>query len=119
MVAAFSTGAAIAAVPAKDTIKVVDATRQVTSTPDRSGLWQVQTPQVFRRDLLERAHREVREDVTDDAAMVEKLGLSVRVFMGSYANVKVTTLEDLVVVGALLAKPGDAPRQEERCPGSA
>ena len=106
--AASSTGAAIAAVPAKDTIKVVDDAQQVASTPDRSGLWLVQTPQVFRRDLLERAHREVQEDVTDDAAMVERLDVSVRVFMGSYANIKVTTLEDLAVAEALLATPRDA-----------
>jgi 2-C-methyl-D-erythritol 4-phosphate cytidylyltransferase len=100
--AAVDTGAAIAAVPAKDTIKVVDQGRLVLATPDRSSLWLVQTPQVFRRALLERAHREVQEDVTDDAAMVERLGLPVRVFMGAYSNIKVTTPEDLVLAEALL-----------------
>ena len=101
--AAGEDGAAIAAVPAKDTVKVVGPDERVQSTPDRRGLWLVQTPQVFRRELLERAHREVTEDVTDDAAMVERLGQPVRVFMGSYRNLKVTTPEDLVVAEALLA----------------
>ena len=96
-------GAAIAAVPAKDTVKVVGPDERVQSTLDRRGLWLVQTPQVFRRELLERAHREVTEEVTDDAAMVERLGQPVRVFMGSYRNLKVTTPEDLVVAEALLA----------------
>jgi 2-C-methyl-D-erythritol 4-phosphate cytidylyltransferase len=62
----------------------------------------VQTPQVFSRQLLERAHREVTVDVTDDAAMVERLGGDVRVFMGSYRNIKVTTPEDLLVAASLL-----------------
>ena len=96
-------GAAIAAVPVKDTVKVVGTEGQVQATLDRSTLWQAQTPQVFRRDLLERAHREVAEDVTDDAAMVEGLGMPVRVFLGSYENIKVTTPEDLLMAEALLA----------------
>ena len=101
--AAGESGCAIAAVPCKDTVKVVGAGGSVESTPDRSGLWLVQTPQVFRRDLLEEAHREVIEDVTDDASMVERLGLPVRVFMGSPWNLKVTTPDDLLVAEALLA----------------
>ena len=101
--AAVEGGSAVAAVPAKDTIKVVGPDEHVQSTPERRGLWLVQTPQVFRRALLERAHREVTEDVTDDAAMIERLGQPVRVFMGSYRNLKVTTPEDLVVAEALLA----------------
>ena len=100
--AAAGTGAAIAAVPAKDTIKVVSEGGVVEATPDRERLWLVQTPQVFRRELLERAHRELREDVTDDAAMVERLGLPVRVFMGDYSNIKITTPDDLAVAGALV-----------------
>ena len=55
-------------------MKEVDAGGAVISTPDRARLWEVQTPQVFDADLLARAHREVGEDVTDDAAMVELLG---------------------------------------------
>ncbi|MEX2599067.1 MAG: 2-C-methyl-D-erythritol 4-phosphate cytidylyltransferase [Dehalococcoidia bacterium] len=103
------TGAAIAAVPAKDTVKVVDMHQMVERTLDRSRLVQVQTPQIFRRDLLERAHREITEDVTDDAAMLECLGIPVRVFPGAYANIKVTTPEDLAVAEALLAQRRQAP----------
>jgi 2-C-methyl-D-erythritol 4-phosphate cytidylyltransferase len=101
--AAQATGAAIAAVPAKDTVKIVGKEGVVCATPDRDGLWLVQTPQVFRRDLLERAHQEVPDDVTDDAAMVERLDIRVRVYMGSSANIKVTTPEDLLMAEALLA----------------
>ena len=104
LAAAQPTGAAIAAVPVKDTIKVVSG-ETVVETPDRGGLWAVQTPQVFKRELLERAHDEILDDVTDDAAMMERLGISVRVFSGDYANIKVTTPEDLLVAEALLAAP--------------
>ena len=98
------TGAAVAAVPVKDTVKVVDADMTVLETPDRQRLWLVQTPQVFSRDLLTRAHREVARDVTDDASMVEQVGGSVRIFQGSYANIKVTTPEDLEIAEYLLSR---------------
>lgn len=95
--------AAVAAVPVKDTIKVVGDDDVIASTPERSSLWAAQTPQVFDYGLLMRAHRSATADYTDDAAMVEALGNSVRVFMGSYENLKVTTPEDLVFVSQLLA----------------
>lgn len=100
--AANETGAAIAAVPVKDTIKVVSEDNNVVDTPARDRLWAVQTPQIFRRTLLTRAHEEVREDVTDDARMVERIGGTVKVFMGSYENIKVTTPGDLAIVEAFL-----------------
>ncbi len=100
--AARETGAAIAAVPVTDTIKVVDGVR-VAETPDRSRLWAVQTPQVFRRDLLEAAFAEIRDDVTDEATMLERMGHAVNVFPGDYGNVKVTTPQDLAVAEAILA----------------
>lgn len=100
--AARGTGAAVAAVPVADTIKEVDEGGLVRRTPDRARLWAVQTPQVFRRDLLERAHREIVLDVTDDAAMVELLGNPVAVYPGSHRNIKVTTPVDLAVAEALL-----------------
>jgi 2-C-methyl-D-erythritol 4-phosphate cytidylyltransferase len=99
--------AAVAAVPVVDTIKEVGEARLVQRTLDRGRLWAIQTPQIFERRLLERAHREVREDVTDDAAMVERLGVPVAVFMGSYDNLKVTTPSDLVIADALLRLAGD------------
>ena len=95
--------AAVAAVPVKDTIKVVGENGVVSATPERASLWAAQTPQVFDYRLLLRAHRSAAADYTDDAAMVEALGHPVRVFQGSYDNVKVTTPEDLAVVAHFLA----------------
>lgn len=97
------TGAACAAVPVKDTIKVVSRDMTVAETPSRDRLWAVQTPQVFRRSLLEEAHRRIDDEVTDDATMVERLGVRVKLFPGSYSNIKVTTPEDLLLAEALLA----------------
>ena len=100
--AAQETGAAVAAVPAKDTIKVVSSGGLVEATPQRDGLWVVQTPQVFRYDILLQAHRSCPDTVTDDAAMVESLGHKVKVFRGLYTNFKVTTPEDLVMIELLI-----------------
>jgi len=101
--AAKETGAAAAAVPVTDTIKEAGIDRLVVRTVDRDKLWAVQTPQVFRFELLERAHREITADMTDDAAMVEALGMPVRLFEGDRRNVKVTVAEDLELAEALLA----------------
>ena len=103
LAAAAPTGAAVPGIPAAETVKRVAADGRVLETLDRGALVIAQTPQVFRRDLLERAHREVADDVTDDAAMVERLGVEVRVFAGDPANVKVTTPSDLAVAEVLLA----------------
>ena len=94
--------AAIAAVPVKDTIKVADDDMTVLETVPRSNLWAVQTPQIFKADLLRAAHSTIDSDVTDDASMVEMLGHEVNLFMGSYENLKVTTPEDIVVAEAIL-----------------
>ena len=106
LAAARETGAAVPAVPLADTVKEAAADGMVERTLDRSRLWAAQTPQVFRYDLLLRAHREVTAevtaDVTDDAAMLEALGLPVKLFEGSPANIKVTTPEDLRLAEALL-----------------
>ncbi|MSQ12222.1 MAG: 2-C-methyl-D-erythritol 4-phosphate cytidylyltransferase [Dehalococcoidia bacterium] len=100
--AALETGAAIAAVPVADTIKVVGADGVITATPARSELWAAQTPQVFLRELLVRAHQAGDADATDDSVLVERLGSPVRVFEGSVMNVKVTTPSDLLVAEAFL-----------------
>ena len=97
-------GAAIAAVPVKDTIKSAARDRRVVKTIERDGLWAAQTPQVFRTALLREAHESLEGDFTDDAAMVEALGGTVTLFAGSYDNVKVTTPEDLAVAEVLLAR---------------
>ena len=102
--AARETGAAVAAVPIKDTIKVAGEDKIVRRTLSRQDLWAVQTPQVFRIDIISKAYRQASEDVTDDASLVEKLGYKVTLYMGSYDNIKVTTPEDLVLAEALLHK---------------
>ena len=94
--------AAIAAVPVKDTIKIADEEMSVHKTVPRESLWAVQTPQIFESELLKRAHRSIEADVTDDASMVEMLGHEVKLFMGSYENLKVTTPEDIVMAEAIL-----------------
>ena len=97
--AAHPTGAAVAVVPAFDTVKRVAPDGGVIETLDRSELRMAQTPQVFRRDVLERAHAEVTDDATDDAAMAERIGVEVRTFAGDRANIKITTAEDLEAGG--------------------
>jgi 2-C-methyl-D-erythritol 4-phosphate cytidylyltransferase len=92
--AARATGAAIAAIPSRDTVKRVVA-GHVHSTPPREEMWLVQTPQVFRMELLLRALDSTDEDVTDEATLLERIGISVRVFSGHAENVKITTPEDL------------------------
>lgn len=97
--------AAIVAVPVKDTIKVVDSGGFVASTPVRSELWAVQTPQGFERELLIRAYRKAREDNflgTDDSSLVERLGIPVKIVTGEYENIKITTPEDLPIAKMIL-----------------
>ena len=100
--AAAECGSAVAGVPVKDTIKLVSPDQMVKDTPDRSQLWAAQTPQIFRHGLLLEAHQTCTQDVTDDAAMVESLGHPVKMFFGSYENIKVTTTDDLVIAETFL-----------------
>jgi len=103
--AAADTGAAIVAVPVKDTIKQVAAER-IVATPDRRCLWAAQTPQAFRYGLIRKAHRQALAAGfagTDDASLVERLGRPVAVVAGNYRNLKITTPEDLLLAEALLA----------------
>ena len=93
------------AVPVKDTIKKIDAEGFVKETPQRECLWAIQTPQAFSASLLKRAYREAKCDGflgTDDASLVERLGVKVKLIAGSYRNVKITTPEDMVIAQALL-----------------
>lgn len=101
--AARATGAAILAVPVADTLKRV-ASERVVETVDRKGLWQSQTPQAFRVDVLRRVMRPSHEaPVTDEAALCERAGIAVRIVPGDRANLKITTLADLVLAEGLLA----------------
>ena len=101
--AAQESQAAIAAVPVKDTIKQVQD-GIITTTLERSRLWTVQTPQVFAFPLIYEAHQTplAQEDVTDDATLLELLGHHVTIFEGSYANIKITTQEDLLLAELLI-----------------
>ena len=99
-----SDGAATLGVPCKATIKSV-VEGQVKETLDRSKLWEIQTPQVFRKELLLRAHESALEQGfvgTDDCSLVERLGGTVSVVKGSYSNIKITTEEDLLFAQAML-----------------
>jgi len=97
-------GAAIAAVPVKDTLKVVNPGLEVEDTPNRSTLWAVQTPQVFRYDLIWEAYSRPQDPAPDDAVLIERLGHRVKVYMGSYDNIKITTQEDLVIAETFLQR---------------
>jgi len=99
-------GAAIIALPMRDTVKQVRTDGMIERTVDRTALWLAQTPQAFRRDWIETAHRKAYAEgvrATDDAFLVEWLGHSVAVVEGSGENIKVTRPEDLVIGEAILA----------------
>lgn len=104
--AARKEGAAIIALPMRDTVKQVRTDGMIERTVDRTPLWLAQTPQAFRRDWIETAHRKAHAEgvrATDDAFLVEWLGYSVAVVEGSGENIKVTRPEDLVIGEAILA----------------
>nr|MBA3416350.1 2-C-methyl-D-erythritol 2,4-cyclodiphosphate synthase [Chloroflexia bacterium] len=117
--AARETGAAIAAVPVADTLKLVEAGR-IVRTVDRAGVWAAQTPQAFRRALLlELFARAGERSVTDEAALCEALAIPVAVVEGSPANIKVTRPGDLAVAEALLLsrRVGESASWEEEIGG--
>jgi 2-C-methyl-D-erythritol 4-phosphate cytidylyltransferase len=101
---AVQTGAALLATPVVDTLKEVDA-QQVKATVSRKGLWAAQTPQVFRREVLLEAYArrgQLGKEITDDAQLVEALGLKVHVVDGAATNIKITTKADLILAEAIL-----------------
>ncbi|MHB1128147.1 MAG: 2-C-methyl-D-erythritol 4-phosphate cytidylyltransferase [Bacillota bacterium] len=103
-------GAAIAAVPVKDTIKVGNAEGIVCATPERRNLWSVQTPQAFKKEILLEAYELARREkliATDDASLVENLGYPVRLVEASYENLKITTPDDMWVAEAILKRRND------------
>lgn len=107
---AASGGAAVLAVPVKDTIKAAGEAGTVLETLDRRFLWTAQTPQAFSFSLLVRAHQQAQRDGyrgTDDASLLERLGAEVKLVPGSYENIKITTPEDLVWAEAILRGRGD------------
>lgn len=103
------TGACVVGMPSKDTIKLSDENGYVKETPDRSCVWNIQTPQIFEYALIRKAHERIRKTdmtgVTDDAMVVEQeTGVRVRLSEGSYQNIKITTPEDLIIAEAFLSK---------------
>ncbi len=103
-------GAAVVGVPVKATIKeahgswlMAHGSFIVKKTLKRDNLWEVQTPQVFKKSLILEAYKRFgNREVTDDAALVEKLGAKVKIVMGSYSNIKITTPEDLAIAETIL-----------------
>lgn len=103
--AAVHMGGCVAGVPVKDTIKVCNAQGLAVATPERNTLWQIQTPQTFRKKEILSAYQAARVDGflgTDDASVAEHSGYSVQVILGSYRNIKITTKEDLLIGEAFL-----------------
>ena len=99
----------VAALPERNTLKQVDDSGQILETLDRRGVWEAQTPQGFKLDLLRRAYLRARESgdsATDDSSLVEKLGHPVTVVRGEESNIKVTTESDLNIVRGLLQFDG-------------
>jgi len=100
--AAKKSGSAILAVRPKSTIKFSRHASIISQTLNRDKLWEAQTPQVFKKNILLKAFRKYsKSDVTDDASLIEKLGKKVRIIEGSYGNIKITTAEDLLVAGVI------------------
>ena len=102
---AVQSGAVVVGLPARDTIKVVSGDRRVLSTPDRKALWEIQTPQAFRREVILEAHElAVRAgfDATDDAMLVEQAGKPVWIIEGEKTNLKITVPDDLWVAEAMI-----------------
>ncbi|CAJ1317957.1 2-C-methyl-D-erythritol 4-phosphate cytidylyltransferase [Paenibacillus nuruki] len=107
---AVTAGASVLAVPVKDTIKQVDLQKHILSTPDRSQLWAIQTPQTFRTADLQQAHQQALAEEfrgTDDSMLIERMGVTVSVVEGSYENIKITTPDDLDYASYLLQRRGE------------
>ncbi len=97
--------AAIVGVPLKFTVKKIDRkTLDIQETPARDLLWEAQTPQGFHKDVLVKAYAKKFKEATDDAMMVERMGIKVKMVRGSYRNIKVTTPEDIILACQLLAR---------------
>ena len=99
---ALENSAAACAVRVKDTIKVADESAFISSTPDRSTLWAVQTPQVFDFELYLKALESASADMTDDCRIIEAAGGRVKLVEGEYTNIKITTPEDIILAEAIL-----------------
>jgi 2-C-methyl-D-erythritol 4-phosphate cytidylyltransferase len=98
-------GAVVMAMPVKETIKMANPDGTILKTLDRETLWQIQTPQTFQANVIREAHQKASEEGftgTDDASLVERLGMKVHILPGSYTNIKITTPEDLILANLFL-----------------
>jgi 2-C-methyl-D-erythritol 4-phosphate cytidylyltransferase len=114
--AALAEGSAVAAIPESDTLKRVSRAGTVIETVDRRNLWRAQTPQAFRRAILQRAlacATQYHFDATDEASLVEWLSWPVRIFPGSIWNIKITSPDDLVLAELLLGQRAKADKTLE------
>jgi len=98
-------GAVVLAMPVKETIKMAHADGTVLKTLERESLWHIQTPQAFQARVIKQAYQKAAKDGffgTDDASLVERLGMKVHILPGSYTNIKITTSEDLILANLFL-----------------
>ena len=107
--AVLASGACVIGMPSKDTIKIADENGMVASTPSRSLVWNIQTPQIFSytaiREAYERARQQNMADITDEAMVMERFGnMKIKLVEGSYENIKITTPEDILVAEKILEK---------------
>ncbi len=106
LIACITTGCAAAGVKSKDTIKTVTPDNIIESTVDRESAVLIQTPQAFKRELIKSAYEKFGFDMTDDCALMEKMGAKIEIVDGSYENIKLTTTEDIVTAEGILRKRG-------------
>jgi len=100
-------GASVVGVPLSPTLKHTGKNGFIRSTADRRAFWEAQTPQAFKRDLIERSYKKIRGkklNITDDSMLVERLGVKPKLVMGSYSNIKITTPEDLELARLFMDK---------------
>lgn len=98
-------GACILGIPVSDTLKRVGKSGIIKKTLARDDVWLTQTPQAFQYDMITKAHEKARQDgygSTDDASLLERLGINVKMIIGSRSNIKIATREDLAVARAML-----------------
>lgn len=103
-------GAVSTGMPAKETVKILNEENFVEYTPERRRVWVTQTPQAFKRDIIEKAHEMANIkgiSGTDDAYLVENMGIKVKMIKGSYENIKVTTSEDIIIAEAIMKRTAE------------
>lgn len=102
-------GACGVGVPVKDTLKICDENQNILSTPKREEVWQIQTPQTFKKDLIIKAYEKAENDnylSTDDTALIEYIKEPVKIIMGDYNNIKITTQEDILIAETIVSYKG-------------